>query len=126
MTPLESRERTCTHDVEAIYTGLDWTYCDNLIRYNYMHDIYGPGNGEALVVYLDDCVSGITVYGNLIVNTQAAVAIGGGRGCLVENNVFVDTHPAIGLHRDGYRTSLPTRRQMSSGHKHGCASNFRA
>lgn len=79
--------RVCheTGDVGAIYTGRDWTYRDNVIRYNHMHDIRGPGHGEALVVYLDDCVSGITVYGNLIVNTQCAVGIGGGRDCLVEN-----------------------------------------
>lgn len=90
-----------TGDVGAIYTGRDWTYRDNIIRYNHMHDIRGPGNGEALVVYLDDCVSGITVYGNLIVNTQCAVGIGGGRDCVVENNVFVDNHPAIGIDARG-------------------------
>ena len=90
-----------TGDVGAIYTGRDWTYRDNILRYNYMHDIHGPGNGEALVFYLDDCVSGITVYGNLVVNTQAAVGLGGGRDCLIENNVFVDTHPAIGIDARG-------------------------
>ena len=90
-----------TGDVGAIYTGRDWTFRDNVIRFNYMHDIHGPGNGEALVFYLDDCVSGITVFGNLVVNTQAAVGIGGGRDCLVENNVFVDTHPAIGIDARG-------------------------
>jgi len=90
-----------TGDVGAIYTGRDWTFRDNVIRYNYMHDIHGPGEGEALVFYLDDCVSGITVFGNLVVNTQAAIGIGGGRDCLVENNVFVDTHPAIGIDARG-------------------------
>ena len=75
----------------TIYTGRDWTFRDNVIHFNAMHDIYGPGNGEAIVFYLDDCVSGITVYGNLVVNTQLAVGIGGGRDCLVENNIFVDT-----------------------------------
>ena len=90
-----------TGDVGAIYTGRDWTYRDNILRYNYMHDIHGPGNGEALVFYLDDCVSGIAVYGNLVVNTQAAVGLGGGRDCLIENNVFVDTHPAIGIDARG-------------------------
>ena len=90
-----------TGDVGAIYTGRDWTFRDNVIRFNHMHDIHGPGDGEALVFYLDDCVSGITIYGNLIVNTQAAVGIGGGRDCLVENNVFVDTQPAIGIDARG-------------------------
>jgi hypothetical protein len=90
-----------TGDVGAIYTGRDWTFRDNVLRYNYMHDIHGPGNGEALVFYLDDCVSGIAVYGNLVVHTQAAVGLGGGRDCLVENNVFVDTHPAIGIDARG-------------------------
>ena len=40
-----------TGDVGAIYTGRDWTFRDNVLRYNYMHDIHGPGNGEALVFY---------------------------------------------------------------------------
>ena len=83
-----------TGDVGAIYTGRDWTFRDNVIRYNYMHDIHGPGEGEALVFYLDDCVSGITVFGNLVVNTQAAIGLGGGRDCLVENNVSTPTRPS--------------------------------
>ncbi|MEC8930933.1 MAG: hypothetical protein VX290_09280 [Candidatus Latescibacterota bacterium] len=32
---------------------------------------------------------------------QCAVGIGGGRDCLVENNVFVDNHPAIGIDARG-------------------------
>ena len=84
-----------TGDVGAIYTGRDWTFRDNVIRFNYLHDIHGPGMLGSIAVYLDDCVSGITVFGNIFKGTQLAAFIGGGRDCVVENNLFIDTHPAV-------------------------------
>ena len=83
-----------TGDAGAIYTGRDYTRCGNLIRYNYIHDTGGYGMGS-MGVYLDDCVSGQTVYGNLFVRVQRAVMIGGGCNNLVENNLFIDCTPAI-------------------------------
>lgn len=84
-----------TGDVGGIYTGRDWTYRDNVIRFNYLHDIHGPGMLGSIAVYLDDCVSGITVFGNIFRNTQLAAFIGGGRDCTIENNLFIDTQPAV-------------------------------
>jgi hypothetical protein len=84
-----------TGDVGAIYTGRDWTFRDNVVRFNYLHDIHGPGMLGSIAVYLDDCVSGITVFGNIFKGTQLAAFIGGGRDCTVENNLFIDTHPAV-------------------------------
>ncbi len=84
-----------TGDVGGIYTGRDWTFRDNVIRFNFLHDIHGPGMLGSIAVYLDDCVSGITVFGNIFVRTQLAAFIGGGRDCTIENNLFVDTHPAV-------------------------------
>jgi len=84
-----------TGDVGAIYTGRDWTFRDNVIRFNYLHDIHGPGMLGSIGVYLDDCVSGITVFGNIFKGTQLAAFIGGGRDCTIENNLFIDTHPAV-------------------------------
>ncbi|MDA0335838.1 MAG: right-handed parallel beta-helix repeat-containing protein, partial [bacterium] len=84
-----------TGDVGAIYTGRDWTYRDNVIRFNHLHDIHGPGMLGSIAVYLDDCVSGVTVFGNIFQGTQMAAFIGGGRDCSIENNLFIDTHPAV-------------------------------
>jgi len=46
-------------------------------------------------VYLDDCVSGEIVYGNVFYKVQRAAFIGGGRDNMVENNIFVDCQPAV-------------------------------
>jgi hypothetical protein len=89
-----------TGDVGAIYMGRDYTYRGNLIRYNYVHDTGGVGMGS-MGVYMDDCVSGTTIYGNLFKNVQRAVFLGGGRDFHVENNVFVDCRPAIQLDARG-------------------------
>ncbi|HUW32745.1 MAG TPA: right-handed parallel beta-helix repeat-containing protein, partial [Planctomycetota bacterium] len=83
-----------TGDCGAIYTGRDYTARGNIIRHNYIHDTGGFGMGS-MAVYLDDCVSGQTVVGNLFVRVTRAVMIGGGRDIRVENNVFVDCKPAI-------------------------------
>ena len=94
-----------TGDVGAIYTGRDWTFRDNVIRFNYLHDIHGPGMLGSIAVYLDDCVSGITVFGNIFKGTQLAAFIGGGRDCTVENNLFIDTHPAVQIDGRGLSPS---------------------
>jgi hypothetical protein len=84
-----------TGDVGAIYTGRDWTFQGNVVRHNYLHHIHGPGQYGSIAVYLDDCVSGITVYGNILAHTQLGLLLGGGRDCVIENNIFLDTHPAV-------------------------------
>jgi hypothetical protein len=52
-----------------------------------------------MAVYLDDCVSGQIVTGNVFVRVARAALVGGGRDNIVENNVFVDCVPAV--HVDG-------------------------
>ncbi|HXE51632.1 MAG TPA: right-handed parallel beta-helix repeat-containing protein [Tepidisphaeraceae bacterium] len=89
-----------TGDVGAIYMGRDYTYRGNVIRYNYIHDTGGVGMGS-MGVYMDDCVSGTTIYGNLFKNVQRAVFLGGGRDFRVENNVFIDCKPAVQLDARG-------------------------
>ncbi len=81
-------------DAGAIYTGRDFTARGNIIRYNYIHDTGGYDWGT-MAVYLDDCVSGEVIYGNLFVRVQRAAFIGGGRDNVVENNIFVDCKPAV-------------------------------
>ena len=98
-------------DNGAFYMGRDWTQRGNIIRYNKFHDIYGFGLAglgrdergfynyesphQAWGVYLDDCSSGTTIFGNLFFRVPlCGVMIGGGRDNDVENNVFVECIPA--------------------------------
>ena len=83
-----------TGDVGAIYSGRDWTYRGNRIRYNFIHHTGGVGMGS-MGVYMDDCVSGTEVFGNVFYKVHWAMFIGGGRDHQVENNLFVDCDPAV-------------------------------
>ncbi|MCD2448864.1 right-handed parallel beta-helix repeat-containing protein [Methylicorpusculum oleiharenae] len=98
-------------DCGAIYSGRDWTYRGNIIRYNSLHDIYGYGlkavdiakntveyvkSKDVIGVYLDDAVSGFTIYGNLFNHAGTkAIQLGGGRDNTIENNVFITDVYAI-------------------------------
>ena len=93
-----------TGDVGAIYMGRDYTFRGNVIRFNYLHDTGGVGMGS-MGVYMDDCVSGTEIHGNLFKNVQRAVLLGGGRDFRVENNVFVDCKPAIQMDARGLEKS---------------------
>jgi hypothetical protein len=76
-------------DAGAIYCGRDWGLRGNLLRYNFIHDINtGFGGLGVHAIYLDDCSSGLAVFGNVIyrVETQA-LKNGGGRDNAWENNV---------------------------------------
>ncbi len=83
-----------TGDVGAIYSGRDWTYRGNVIRHNFIHETGGVGMGS-MGVYMDDCVSGTEIFGNVFYKVQRAVFLGGGRDHRVENNVFVDCDPSV-------------------------------
>jgi hypothetical protein len=83
-----------TGDVGAIYTGRDYTFRGNKIRYNFVHHTGGVGMGS-MGVYMDDCVSGTEVFGNVFYKVHWAMFIGGGRDHRVENNLFVDCDPAV-------------------------------
>ncbi len=88
-----------TRDAGAIYTGHDWGYRGNIVRYNFVHDVHSvfPENGGTLhAVYLDDCVSGERVEGNIFLNiADAAIFHNGGRDNVMVGNVFV--HAGGGL-----------------------------
>lgn len=99
-----------TGDVGAIYSGRDYSFRGNRIRFNYLHETGGVGMGS-MGVYLDDCVSGVEVYGNLFYKVHWAVFIGGGRDHRVENNLFVDCDPAVRVDGRGLDKS-PVWRDM--------------
>lgn len=89
-------------DCGGIYSGQNWSYRGNSIRYNFIHDIYGyglksfdPVNNQAVYespdfangIYLDDGVSGFDVNSNIITNVgRMGIQLGGGRDNRIYNN----------------------------------------
>jgi hypothetical protein len=84
-----------TGDAGAIHTGRDWTWQGNVIRYNYFHDLKGPGLHGVMAVYLDDWASGFTVKGNLFYRAGRSTMIGGGRFNTVVENIYAECSPSL-------------------------------
>ncbi|MCC5834508.1 MAG: right-handed parallel beta-helix repeat-containing protein [Opitutales bacterium] len=84
-----------TGDVGAIYTGRDYTSRGTIVRYNFLHDLHGPGLHGVRAVYLDDFASGIQIYGNVFHRAGRAAFVGGGRDNVISNNVFIDCEPSV-------------------------------
>jgi hypothetical protein len=98
-------------DCGAIYSGRNWSWRGNVIRYNYVHDISGYGLKSidtaknqvvyespkfAVGIYLDDAVSGFVISGNIINNIGLrAIQIGGGRDNKIFNNFINGNEHAI-------------------------------
>lgn len=89
-----------TGDAGAIYTGRDYTFRGNVVQYNFIHHMGGVGMGT-MGIYNDDCVSGTKMIGNVFYRATRAVMCGGGRDFLIQNNLFVDCHPAISFDARG-------------------------
>jgi hypothetical protein len=66
-----------------------------VIRHNYLHHINGFEGRGCVGIYLDDMFCGTEIYGNVFYKVTRAAFIGGGRDCVVENNIFVDCQPAL-------------------------------
>ena len=91
-----------TGDVGAIYTVKDWTFCGNIIRYNYFHHIHGVGKFvHSKAVYLDLPVGGITLYGNIFYDLEHGFFTNSGRHIVIENNIFINCYPSVKI--DVYR-----------------------
>jgi hypothetical protein len=88
-----------TGDAGAFYQGRDWTQRGTQIRYNYFHDLRGVEGGEGftdvMAVYMDDFASGTIVARNVFADAGRSVMIGGGRDNIVEENLFLNGHPAL-------------------------------
>ncbi len=86
-------------DAAAIYTGFEVTARGNIVRYNYIHDIYDTvhdGGGYAHGVYLDNCHSSVNIFGNIFENFNSpAVMVNGGRNNSVRNNIFINCSKAL-------------------------------
>lgn len=78
-------------DAGAVYTGRDWGYRGNRVRFNFIHDIESHFQGYGVHgVYLDDCVSGIEVFGNVLYRVSGwGIMHGGGRDDIMHNNLIV-------------------------------------
>jgi hypothetical protein len=84
-----------SNDAGAIYSGRDWTMRGTVLRYNYLHDITGFEGKGCVGIYLDDMYCGTEISGNVFHRVTSAAFVGGGRDCVIENNVFVDCDPAV-------------------------------
>ncbi|MDD4914641.1 MAG: right-handed parallel beta-helix repeat-containing protein [Methylococcales bacterium] len=98
-------------DCGAIYSGRNWTWRGNIIRYNSIHDLYGYGlqsvdiagntvkysspNG-ARGVYLDDGLSSFTISGNIFYKAGISIHLGGGRDNRIDNNyIYTDDYAIL-------------------------------
>lgn len=92
-----------TNDVSAIYSGRSFIERGTKICYNYIHDIEPEYNFNEDVedieewpngfkwvygVYLDDALSGQSVFNNIIANTPAGINVNAGRDNSAYNNLF--------------------------------------
>ena len=78
-------------DAGAIYSGRSWVWYGNIIRYNCIYNL-GSGEHKPDGIYLDDALSGQTIYGNLLINIpRNSIHIGGGRDNIVSNNIIVNS-----------------------------------
>ena len=86
-------------DAGAIYTGRDLGAHGTIIRNNFLHHIagqFGAGYGTQ-GIYLDDCLAGIEVFGNICYKVSGmGIQHGGGRDDLMCNNVLVKCGKAMG------------------------------
>lgn len=96
-----------TDDVGAIYSGRDWSFRGNIIRYNFLHHINSLiGGKDVCGVYLDDCMSSAEVTGNVFYKVDRALMLGGGRDHIIKNNIIADCKQSVSFDDRGIRSNL--------------------
>jgi hypothetical protein len=85
-------------DVGGINTGADYSDMGTVIRYNYIHDCHGRGEGGFRAIYLDLPGSNTVIHGNILANVDIGVFFNSGRDNRVENNLFVNCHPSVNIY----------------------------
>lgn len=78
-----------TGDVGATYAMGDWTFLGHEFRYNYFHNIHGPGNLGCFTIYPDLPCGGIHLHGNIFYDVDQVFHSNSGRGMVIENNLFL-------------------------------------
>lgn len=81
-------------EMGAFYAGRNWTLVGNVLHGNYIHDIYNPRQQRNRAMMLDDGAAGMRITHNLIVRVAEGISLSA-IGNVIDNNVFVDCHPAI-------------------------------
>ncbi len=77
-------------DAGAIYSGRSWSMYGNVIRYNCIYNL-GSGDHTPQGIYMDDALSGQTIYGNILINIpDSGIQIGGGRDNVIQNNIIIN------------------------------------
>ncbi|MBK7578706.1 MAG: right-handed parallel beta-helix repeat-containing protein [Myxococcales bacterium] len=84
-------------DAGAIYAGRDWGARGNVIRHNFIHDLSTWFEGYGVQgIYLDDCLSGVRVEGNVLYKISGyGIQHGGGRDDLLINNIMAKCGGAL-------------------------------
>lgn len=92
-----------SNDAAAIYGGRDSSAYGTVIRYNRLKNI-GSESFHPQAIYFDDALSGITAFGNIIINAgQYGFLVGGGRENRIENNLIVRSGDAALQYDDRLR-----------------------
>jgi len=78
-----------TGDVGVTYAAMDWTFLGHEFRYNYFHNIHGPGSLGCFTIYPDLPCGGIHLYGNVFYDVDQIFHTNSGRGMVIENNLFL-------------------------------------
>jgi len=91
-------------DAGAIYAGRDWGARGNVVRHNFLHHIDTHFQGYGVHgVYMDDCLSGILVEGNVFYDISGhAIQHGGGRDDIMVNNVIAQCGSGVSADSRGY------------------------
>ena len=82
-------------DAGAVYSGRRWDWYGTAVRYNAIYNIGSDGHSPD-GIYLDDALSGIEVYGNILINIpKLGLHLGGGRDLEVWGNIIINAgkHP---------------------------------
>ena len=79
-------------DAGAVYAGRNWVSYGCVVRYNLIYNLGTPGEHYPQGIYMDDALSGQTIYGNLLVNVPClGIQLGGGRDLDVRNNIVINS-----------------------------------
>uniref|UniRef100_A0A7S3GKE4 Right handed beta helix domain-containing protein n=1 Tax=Palpitomonas bilix TaxID=652834 RepID=A0A7S3GKE4_9EUKA len=93
-------------DSGAFYTGRSWANRGNIVHGNVFEDIYNTehpvlGSPSVQAIYLDDEMSGYTIYNNTFIRCHKGIFVGGGRRNNVTKNIFFDNGVALHLDNRG-------------------------
>ncbi|EAX84838.1 hypothetical protein TVAG_248070 [Trichomonas vaginalis G3] len=81
-------------DNGVIYLGNDYTFRGNILRNNYIHDVFTP---KPIIIgfYFDSCVRTALVTNNILYKVKSGLLVNGGRDYIVKNNVFIGSEFAL-------------------------------